>query len=171
MQSFEVKIRQMKPSDASEVFDLRRRSLTEEPMAFLASPEDDLASSVEVVRELLDRAPDSVVFGAESDELLGMLGVYREKAAKAAHKVRFWGMYVLPAHRGNNIGSQLLRSALLHARSLEGVASVNLTVAERAHSARRLYEREGFKVWGLEPDAIRHGSDAVADYHMQLIIE
>ena len=171
MQPFEMTIRQMNPEDAGEVFALRREAITEAPLAFLASPEDDLASSVEAVRELLDHAPDSVVFGAESGELVGMLGVYREKAAKAAHKVRFWGMYVTPAHRGTNVGTQLLRTALLHARSLAGVATVNLTVAETANSARRLYEREGFKVWGLEPDAIRHGSNRVADYHMQLILE
>ena len=171
MQPFEAKIRQMKPSDASQVFALRRKSIMEAPMAFVASPEDDAASSVEVVRELLGHAPDSVVFGAECGELVGMLGVFREKAAKAAHKVRFWGMYVVPEYRGNNIGSQLLRSALLHARRLEGVAIVNLTVAETANSARRLYERAGFAVWGLEPDAIRHGADTVAEYHMQLVLD
>ena len=171
MQPIEAKIRQMQPSDASQVFALRRRAVLDSPLAFLASPEDDVASSVDVVRELLGHAPDSVVFGAESGELVGMLGVFREKAAKAAHKVRIWGMYVVPAYRGNNIGRHLLRSALLHAESLDGVATVNLTVAETAEAARQLYEREGFTVWGLEPDAIRHGPDTVAEYHMQLVLD
>ena len=171
MQPLEAKIRQMKPSDASQVFALRRKAITDVPLAFLASPEDDIATSVEVMRELLGHAPDSVVFGAEAGELVGMLGVFREKAAKSAHKVRIWGMYVVPEYRGNNIGSLLLRSALLHARRLDGVATVNLSVAETARTARRLYEREGFTAWGLEPDAIRHGPDIVAEYHMQLVLE
>ena len=170
MRPIEAQIRQMKPSDASQVFALRRQSITEEPLAFVASPEDDAASSVEVVRELLGHAPYSVVFGAESGGLVGMLGVNREIAAKAAYKVRLWGMYVAPAYRGNNIGSQLLRSALVHAKRLEGVTTVNLTVAETAEAARRLYEKEDFTVWGLEPDAIRQGPDTVAEYHMQLIL-
>ncbi len=160
----------MEPADASQVFALRRRALLASPLAFRASPEDDFASSVEAVRELLGHAPDSVVFGAEARELVGMLGVFREKAAKAAHKVRIWGMYVDAAHRGDTIGRDLLRSALAHARRLDGVATVNLTVAESANAARRLYEREGFTSWGLEPDAIRHGPDAVAEYHMQLVL-
>lgn len=171
MQPVEATIRQMQPSDASQVFALRRRSVLESPLAFLASPEDDVASSVAVVRELLGHAPDSVVFGAEAGELVGMLGVFREEAAKAAHKVRFWGMYVVPAHRGNNIGRQLLRSALLHARNLSGVAAVNLSVAETAEAARRLYEEEGFAVWGVEPDALRCGPDSVAEYRMKLVFE
>ena len=170
MLPIEVKIRQMTPADASQVFALRRRSVLDSPLTFLASPEDDAASSVEVVRELLGYAPDSVVFGAESGELFGMLGVSREKPAKAAHRVRLWGMYVAPEHRGKNIGRQLLRAALAPARQLSGVATVNLSVAETAATARRLYEREGFTVWGVEPDAIRHGPDTVAEYHMQLVL-
>ena len=161
----------MRPPDASQVFAIRRESLVESPLAFLASPDDDVANSVEVVRDLLGHAPDSVVFGAEAGELIGMLGVHREKAAKAAHKVRLWGLYVVPAYRGNNIGGQLLRSALSHARRLEGVATANLTVSETSESARRLYEREGFTVWGVEPNAIRHGTDTVAEYHMQLVLK
>lgn len=171
MQPIEAKIRQMKPSDASQVFALRRRAVLDSPLAFLASPDDDVASSVEAVRGLLSHAPDSVVFGAESGELVGMLGVFREKAAKATHKVRFWGMYVNPAHRGNNIGRNLLRAGLLHVRRLNGVATVNLSVAETAKAARRLYESEGFAVWGVEPDAIRHGPDSVAEYQMRLVLE
>ncbi len=171
MQQAKAKIRQMKPSDAGQVFALRRSAVSDSPLAFLASPEDDVASSVEVVRELLSHAPDSVVFGAEAGELVGMLGVFREKAAKAAHKACIWGMYVAPAYRGNDIGRHLLRAAVSHARRLQGVATVNLTVAETAMAARRLYETEGFEVWGVEPDAIRHGRDAVADYHMQLVLE
>lgn len=171
MQPIETKIRQMKPSDASQVFALRRRAVLDSPLAFLASPEDDVASSVEAVRKLLGHAPDSVVFGAESGELVGMLGVFREKAAKAAHKVRFWGMYVVPACRGNGIGRHLFRSAFLHARHLTGVTTINLSVAETAIAARRLYESEGFAVWGVEPNAIRHGPDTVAECHMQLVLE
>lgn len=78
MQAIEARIRHMNPSDASQVFALRRRAILQEPLAFLASTEDDVARSVEAVRSLLDRAPDSVVFGAESAALVGMLGVFRE---------------------------------------------------------------------------------------------
>jgi ribosomal protein S18 acetylase RimI-like enzyme len=170
MPPIEAKIRQMEPSDASQVFTLRRKAILDSPLAFLASPEDDVASSVEVVRELLGRAPDSVVFGAEAGELVGMLGVVREGRAKAAHKLQFWGMYVTPDCRGHNIGRGLLRSALLHARRLDGVATVNLSVAETADAARQLYESEGFVLWGVEPDAIRCGRESVAEYHMQLAL-
>jgi ribosomal protein S18 acetylase RimI-like enzyme len=169
--TLDMKIRQMMPADAAEVFALRRRALLDVPLAFLSSPEDDLAQSVEIMRGLLDRAPDSIVLGAESGQLIGMLGVYRAQPAKAAHKANFWGMYVVPEHRGTGIGRALLRSALAHARSLTGIASVHLSVAETAEAARHLYETEGFSVWGTEPDAIRHERDAVTEYHMRLVLD
>lgn len=160
----------MNPSDAEKVFALRRRAVSEEPLAFLASPEDDAASSIDVVQRMLGNSPDTVVFGAVADELVGMLGFYREGRAKIAHKVQLWGMYVTPEYRGDDVGSRLLQTALSHARQLGGVATVNLTVAETAAAARRIYEKEGFTVWGLEPDAMRHNSDIVAEYHLQLVL-
>jgi ribosomal protein S18 acetylase RimI-like enzyme len=165
-----VNVRQLVPADAAEVFALRRSALIDAPLAFLSSPEDDLAQSVEITKDLLDRAPDSIVFGAESGQLVGMLGVYRAQPAKAAHKANVWGMYVVPEHRGRGIGRDLLRSGLAHARSLSGIASVHLSVAETAKAARHLYETEGFSVWGAEPDAIRHDRDAVTEYHMRLVL-
>ncbi len=49
-----LEIRILTPSDAGELFRLRRSSLLDSPLAFLASPEDDLASSEAAVRELLE---------------------------------------------------------------------------------------------------------------------
>jgi ribosomal protein S18 acetylase RimI-like enzyme len=166
-----MKIRHMIPEDAAAVFALRRKALIDAPLAFLSSPEDDLAQSVEIMKDLLNRAPDSIVFGAEASELVGMIGIYRAQAAKAAHKANIWGMYVVPEHRGTGVGRDLLRSALAHAQRLDGIASVHLSVAETAEAAHHLYELEGFSVWGTEPDAIRHGHDAVTEYHMRLALD
>jgi ribosomal protein S18 acetylase RimI-like enzyme len=145
--------------------------LLDAPLAFLSSPEDDLAQSAENMKDLLDRGPDSIVIGAESGRLLGMLGVYRAHPAKAAHKANIWGMYVVPEHRGAGIARNLLQSALAHARSWDGIASVHLSVAETAKAARHLYESEGFSIWGTEPDALRHGHEAVTEYHMRLALD
>ena len=58
-----LEIRILNQDDAGELFRLRRNALLDAPLAFLASPEDDLASSEATVRELLKPQRESVVFG------------------------------------------------------------------------------------------------------------
>jgi ribosomal protein S18 acetylase RimI-like enzyme len=163
-----VIIRQLEPADAGALFGLRQTALLDAPLAFLASPEDDLSSSEEAVRALLRRGPESVVFGAVNERLVGMLGLYRATNRKALHKAYCWGMYVLPESRRHGLGAQLLHAALSYVKTLDGVASLRLSVSETATEAKRLYEKTGFKVWGIEPDALRYQGQSMCEYHLAL---
>jgi GNAT superfamily N-acetyltransferase len=158
----------LEAADAAALLKLRRESLLAEPLAFLASPEDDLASSEEAVRAMLTRAPEAVVFGARADGLVGLVGLHRGTARKAAHKANLWGLYVTQAWRGRGVGAALVGAAVAHARTLAGVSAVRLSVSESALGARRLYERCGFTAWGTEPDALRSAGRSLAECHMQL---
>ena len=163
-----IEIRRLIPSDAEALLAIRQRSLREEPFAFLSSPEDDILSSVEATCQSLARAPDAVIFGAFVPELVGMVGLYRARQAKAAHKCFVWGMYLRPDARGQGTARRLLDAVIDHARSLDGVTMVGLTVSETAAPARRLYESAGFDIWGLEPQAIRIDGQTTREYHMGL---
>jgi ribosomal protein S18 acetylase RimI-like enzyme len=164
-------IRRLGPADAEEFFALRRRALEEAPLAFAASPADDLATDAAAVREQLGRAPESVVFGAFTDRLVGVVGLYRDRHLKSAHKVHLWGLYVAREARRRGVASKLMEAALAHARTLPGVVAVQLGVSEAAAEARRLYERMGFRTWGTDPDALRHGGRSVAEDWMVLTLE
>jgi len=164
--TFEIRI--LNQGDAGELFRLRRSALVDSPLAFLASPEDDLASSEAAVRKLLEPGRKSVVFGAYNPELVGMLGVNRANQRKAEHKVNLWGMFVLPTCREQGVAGQLLDAAIRYARALDGVRSVHLSVSESAVAARRLYEKAGFETWGVEPDAIRFEEKSASERHMRL---
>lgn len=166
-----IVIRQLTPSDAAALVALRRRALLDTPLAFLASPEDDLARSEDAVREQLQRGPDSVVFGAFDDDLVGMLGLFREPHVKAAHKAYAWGMFVAPERRRRGIGARLLAAVIEHARTLGGVEWVQLSVSESTPDARRVYERAGFEIWGVEPDALRHEGRSAGECHLTLRLE
>ena len=168
-----IRIRNLGPEDAGQLFELRRRAVLEEPLAFLASPEDDLASSVSAVRDQLGHAPSSVVFGAldEQQQLVGMIGLSRDRHLKAAHRAHIWGMFVAPQARRQGIGMQLLDAVLRYARSQDGLASVELVVSERKPDARRLYEQAGFVVWGLQPDCVRWEGESAAAHHLALPLD
>jgi ribosomal protein S18 acetylase RimI-like enzyme len=163
-------IRQLLAEDAGMLAELRQRALLDSPEAFLSSPEDDPLSSEDAAREELIRA-GAVVWGAFTNRLLvGMVGLHRDSSPKVLHKVYLWGLFVAPQWRGRSVGAQLLRAALEHARSLQGVTAVQLSVGERSDAARRLYEKLGFRVWGLEPAALRVGGRHLNDLHMMLIL-
>jgi ribosomal protein S18 acetylase RimI-like enzyme len=157
-------------ADAGELFRLRQQALLDSPFAFLSSPEDDLASSEDAVRDMLRRAPGSIVLGAFAEQLVGMLGLYRSSHIKTAHKINLWGLFVVPEWRGKKVGESLLEAAIAHARTLEGVSAVLLGVSESAAAARRLYEKAGFEAWGVEPDAIRFQGRCECEHHMRLVL-
>jgi hypothetical protein len=64
----------------------------------------------------------------------------------------------------------LLEATLLHARRIDGLASVYLSVSEKTPGAKRLYEAAGFVVWGLEPNCIRYGGVSASEYHLALAL-
>lgn len=165
-----IEIRQLGPGDADALFGLRRHALLEEPFAFLSSPEDDSASSPAAVRDQLSSASDgTIVLGAfDGDYLIGMVGLTRDRPIKAAHRACIWGVFVRSEYRRMGVGARLLEVTLDHARRLDGVRSVYLSVSERTPDAKRLYESVGFVVWGVEPDCIRFAGESAREYHLSL---
>ena len=163
-----MKIRPLTDADVEAFVKIRRAALVDTPLAFSASPEDDVASSPETIRMQLKRAPDYAVVGAFDDHLVGILGVMRDRHIKWQHKAFLVGMYVAPTHRNRGIAAALLQAAVEHARRLAGITSVHLSVSDATPGARRLYERAGFEVWGSEPDALHYEGKAYVEHHMIL---
>jgi ribosomal protein S18 acetylase RimI-like enzyme len=161
-------IRRLAEADADAYADLRREALRDAPLGFAASPSDDVASSAEAVREQLRHAPGGIILGAFQPELVGAVGIFRDRHVKASHKMHLWGLYVVPGRRRQGVASALLQAALAHARTLPGVDWVHLCVTSAVPGAIRLYERAGFQTWGIEPEALRHEGQSVVDHHMAL---
>jgi len=160
-------IRRLGTGDAEALFQLRREALRDSPLAFLASPEDDLAASAQAVAQLLERA-GSAVLGAFSEGLCGMLGLHRGQHLKAVHKVNLWGLFVRSSCRAQGAGQQLLAAALAHARTL-GVAPgfdhhmfsgrQAQLLAGLQHDVAALFElsRTGWQIAGQPDAAADHG--------------
>jgi predicted enzyme related to lactoylglutathione lyase len=62
-------------------------------------------------------------------------------------------MYVGSSNRRAGIGESLLKAAIRQAEAWN-ILQVVLSVTDVAKDARRLYERHGFRSWGLEPRAM-----------------
>lgn len=70
-------------------------------------------------------------------------------------------MYVRPAYRGLGLGERLIERILQLAREIGGIAVVQLGVGCENHGARALYERMGFKVYGIERKALKIGDQFI----------
>jgi RimJ/RimL family protein N-acetyltransferase len=164
-------IRELRDGDVETFVELRREALLDSPLAFVASPDDDVFSSPGTVREQLRGAPESVIIGAFRPRLVGAVGLHRDRLLKSSHKAHLWGLYVTPNHRRQGVASELLDAVLRHAAGIPGVSWVHLKVSAATPGAQRLYERAGFRVWGIEPAGARYDGQTVADYHMALCLE
>jgi ribosomal protein S18 acetylase RimI-like enzyme len=108
------------------------------------------------VRRIADPAGLSAAFGAfEGEELLGTVALEFAAKPKTRHKALVIGMYVRPAARGAGAGRALLKAAIEHARSMDSLLLLTLTVTEGNAAAISLYRGVGFKEYGIEPMAIR----------------
>ena len=83
--------------------------------------------------------------GAFDPELVGMVGVNRTNAESG--DAGLWGFYVTPNCRRNGLGRALVERAVKCARQMS-VLRVELSVAEAAVAAIRLYESAGFVTVG-----------------------
>jgi len=154
-------IRRLTPDDARELTRLRLEALQTEPCAFAQSPDEAAATPLEQVAELL-RVEGSFVMGAFVDgTLVGMVGFVRGRHHKTSHKGHLWGVYVTTSARHQGVGRQLLAAAIAEARALPGLTQITLAVSADHPEAEHLYERAGFEVYGLEPDALRVDGRAI----------
>ena len=164
----EPSIRRLGIEDASLLVALRREALDAEPFAFAASPADDIASMIESVRGFLSSVDTQGVFGAfDGAELTGIIGLVKLAKLKQRHKAMIWGMYVQPLHRREGVGRALLKNAIEQARAWS-VDQLQLSVAETATAAKRMYEAAGFRVWGTEPRALYWNGQFVTEHHLVL---
>ncbi len=148
-------LRRLVPADAAAFQSLRLAALRESPAAFSSSYEEERGTRLATIKRHLGPESERTVFGAfAGPELVGMVGVGRERERKLLHKGFVRSMYVAPAHRGKGLGAQLLQAALSFASSMEGLRQLTLSVTADNGAAVALYESAGFRVFGREPDAL-----------------
>ncbi len=162
-------IRRLTAADALIYRAVRERALEEHADAFLTSVAEQRARPIEETEKRLDGGTGAAVFGAfVGDQLIGISGLYPLPNEKLAHRAMLWGMYVATEHRGRGLGRDLLRAVVAHARTVDGVVAVGLSVNANNTRARELYVAEGFVPWGLERDASRSSGVSWNEEHLRL---
>jgi len=164
-----VSIRRLAAADLRAYKALRDRMLEIYPEAFTsdAIAERGRRADDYLPRLGLDR-PDGghLVLGAwHGAELVGAIGVERDRREKVRHIGHLIGMMVKPEAQGRGIGRALLEAAVGEARAA-GIELLTLSVTESNAGALALYESAGFDRFGVLRKALRIGTQYHAKVHM-----
>ena len=152
--------------DAAVYREFRLRGLREHADAFTSSFEEENLRVLADTEKRLSPAGDTVMWAAFVDgAMAGVAGLNRETRLKNHHKATLVAMYVAPEYQGHGIGRALVGKVLDEARA-GGVELVVLTVTAGNREATALYEKCGFKSFGIEPDAIRVNNVSYGKQHM-----
>jgi ribosomal protein S18 acetylase RimI-like enzyme len=151
MEGDTLTVRKLTPEDAASYRDIRLQALAENPDAFGATLEEEERNSLDVFS---DRLAELSIFGAfAGGEIVGIVGLYIDQRAKFSHKATLWGLFVQRGYRGRGAGARLLSDALSEAD--QRAQQIILAVSSAGRSAINLYERSGFKGYGVEPRAMK----------------
>lgn len=162
-----ITVRQLLPDDAERFKSLRLLAAETSPTAMWPTRDEELAKPIEQVRQRIEGTSTQAVFGAfDGESLIGITGVRREPLVQVGHKATIWGVFVTPAYRGQSIARALLSAASNHAAENWRVVQLMLCVNAENVAAKRLYESQGFRTFGVEPRAMRVGERFYDEEHM-----
>jgi RimJ/RimL family protein N-acetyltransferase len=155
----DVLIRPTQTDDAAAYRQLRLESLRAHPEAFGADYETSAARPLAYWQDRMRQGAGGqhgVTYVAEArGRLVGMTALVRNELLKTRHSGSIFGVYVHPTWRGAGIADALIEACVAYAQQL-GLRLVKLGVVTTNVSAIRLYQRCGFRVYGVEPEAIQH---------------
>jgi len=164
-----MEIRQLNIPDLAQFKAIRIAAVEEFPTSFYPSrqeltdtPDDEFLAQI---------APSewSAVFAAFDDsELIGIIGMKRDRREKVRHKAEVWGLYVKPSRRGNGVARQLVHAGVDHAKLFPEVSVITLSVSSMNDVARALYISCGFELFGTEKNAMRVDGKFIDEEHMRL---
>lgn len=141
---------------------LRLEAILNYPEAFSSSFEEEAYLSDEVYKSNF-----STVFGAfNNHDLIGCVGFFIYSPLKMRHKGTLFSMYIKEDFRNQGIGNALLKTIIAHAKNT--VHQLHLTVVTTNHTALKLYQKNGFKIYGTEPRALMVG-DHFFDEHLMVL--
>jgi RimJ/RimL family protein N-acetyltransferase len=155
----DVVIRPTRIDDAPAYRTLRLEGLRAHPEAFGADYATSAARPIEYWQERMQSGAggeQGITCVAEAaGELIGMTALVRNDLAKTRHAGSIFGVYTRPDWRATGVADALIEMCVAYAREL-GLRLVRLGVVTSNASAIRLYQRCGFQVYGVEPEAIQH---------------
>lgn len=166
-----VIIRPAIAADAVQFSELRQEALRDNPSVFGSSYTARENCTTEWALKVLSRNPqEEFSFVLEVDQqLVGMTGVHRSPGIKLRHSATIGGVFIQPGWRGLGLSDQLIKHCIAWAK-IQKVALLKLAVVCGNLAALKVYQRNGFVVYGTEPKVILHDGIYFDEYLLYLDI-
>ncbi|MEM7119391.1 MAG: GNAT family N-acetyltransferase [Chloroflexota bacterium] len=145
-----------KPDDFDDYFSFRLLSLQQAPHMFASDAQSWQAASPQALEQHLlnSQSRKAPILGVwQDDKVIALTGLNRSFQPTVAHKATLWGLFVSAAHRRQGVATQLLAFAMKTAQELGSVRQLRAVVNATSQEAIGLFEKVGFKRFGLEPRA------------------
>jgi len=150
--SIERSLRRAVPGDEPILRELRLQALSEAPVAFGSTYENELARTTADWQRWMSPGVTFILY--EPTGARGMAaGVRHETDPSVVHLMAMW---VHPKIRGSGGADELVSAVVAWAESV-GAKSVRLKVIQGNDRARHFYERMGFSITGQEEIRQRDG--------------
>lgn len=150
-------IRPTRESDAEAYRALRLQALQDHPTVFGSDYASSAALPLEHWQERMRKGAGdefTVTYVAEAGgALIGMTTLVRNEPLKIRHSGMIYSVYTHPAWRGTGVADALLNACVAYARGL-GMRVLHLGVVVSNISALGLYLRNGWSVYGVDPESI-----------------
>ena len=129
----------------------------------LLEPADPVSAApvAEPTWERLASGQDALVVLYDDSLAIGWVALAANSSPLEQHWRTVRRLQVLPSYQGKGYGEQLLLAAEDHARGL-GLEALHLTVRGKT-GTERFYEKLGYEVVGVLPNALRLSADDVRD--------
>jgi RimJ/RimL family protein N-acetyltransferase len=165
-----VMIRKLQSHESAVYREVRLACLKKVPQYFGSTYDEEVLNPKFMFETFIETdSPDHVMFGGfDLERLIGITGFNRMARQRAMHRGEIVQVYVDSNYRGQNIGEKLIRQALDYAFHLEGIEQVQLSVIAGNQTAIRLYEKLGFKTFGVQPRYFKVGDTYMDQQFMQL---
>jgi ribosomal protein S18 acetylase RimI-like enzyme len=155
-----ITVRRLTVFDTAKYRTVRLHGLLNDPTAFGGChAEESPLTEAEFAAFITEPPSKSAIFGAflSNQEMVGVVGLKIPTSTKMQHKATLWGMYTLPSARGLGVGRALMTHLLGYARSQPALERILLAVTASNVVASRWYAKEGFRLYGTEPCAVKFG--------------
>ena len=140
---------------------------------FMLRYPEEQRMTAEQERSILERSlaseEEMLILCEAEGEIVGSSHIsFMGSRIKTRHRATV-GIALRKAWWGQGIGTAMMRELIATARQREGVAQIELQYIEGNIRARALYEKLGFQVAGIFPDAVKlKDGTLLNEYHMIL---
>ncbi len=151
-----MEYRKLIASDWEQFKELRLLSLVQSSESFENSVDDEASLCDEQWINRVTASQSAFIIGAfDGGELIGVAGFSQALKQKIKHKSYLWGVFVKQDYRGKHVAKDMLSMLINQASQNKAIAQIQLTVGSENVAAISLYEKLGFRKYGIEVDALR----------------